>query len=411
MRSIFIFVNIVNYYTLSRLNILNCMVFYARIQVLNNKYKGEVLIVSKVLEHYNFLHNIPELGMNEVKTAAYLAQQIKEYGYNVETDINGKTGVVGVIDSGKPGPTLALRGDMDALGHVIDGQQCARHTCGHDGHSAMVLAAAQEVVQKGLLKRGKLKILFQPAEELASGALSLIRGGAIDDVDIVIGAHIQTAANVPTGTITPAMYHAAQNMVVVKFHGVQAHGSRPHLGVNAIEAANMAINAVNAIHIDPNLSYSIKPTRFICDSGAANSIPAEAVVTWDARAQFNSTMAELLKKAELAITNSAAAVGATVEIDMSLGVPAAEYTADAIEIIKKAIIKTVGESGLYKSIDLTGGEDFHNFIIAKPTISAGYFGIGCNALPGLHHPDMKFETSYLETGKDVFVNIVMDVLG
>ena len=65
MRSIFIFVNIVNYYTLSRLNILNCMVFYARIQVLNNKYKGEVLIVSKVLEHYNFLHNIPELGMNE----------------------------------------------------------------------------------------------------------------------------------------------------------------------------------------------------------------------------------------------------------------------------------------------------------------------------------------------------------
>ena len=146
------------------------------------------------------------------------------------------------------------------------------------------------------LKKGKLKILFQPAEELASGALSLIKGGAIEDVDIVIGAHIQTEANVPTGKITPAMHHAAQAMIVATFRGVQAHGSRPHLGVNAIDAANLAINGINALHLDPNLSFSIKPTRFICDPGAANAIPSEAVVTWDARAQFNSTMEELKKK-------------------------------------------------------------------------------------------------------------------
>lgn len=367
--------------------------------------------MKKTLEHYNCLHQIPEIGMTEFKTAAYLAAKLREAGYAVHEQVDGKTGVIGVMDSGKPGPVLALRADMDALGHIIDGQKCARHTCGHDGHSAMVLAAAQEAVAKGLIKKGKLKILFQPAEELASGALSLINGGAIEDVDIVIGAHIQTEANVPTGKITPAMHHAAQAMIVATFRGVQAHGSRPHLGVNAIDAANLAINGINALHLDPNLSFSIKPTRFICDPGAANAIPSEAVVTWDARAQFNSTMEELKKKAEMAITNAAAMVGATVDIAIPGGVPAAEYTAEATEIVKRAIVQVVGKDNLYKEINLTGGEDFHNFIIAKPSLQAGYFGVGCGAYPGLHHPDMKFETAYLEQGKDVFVKIVENVLG
>jgi amidohydrolase len=124
--------------------------------------------VSEVLEHYHYLHEIPELGFQEVKTSAYIADQLEKAGLKVTRNINNTTGIVAEIDSGVPGPVLALRADMDALGHIIDGVPCARHTCGHDGHSSVVLTAATALLQEGAVKRGRLKILFQPAEELGA---------------------------------------------------------------------------------------------------------------------------------------------------------------------------------------------------------------------------------------------------
>lgn len=367
--------------------------------------------MSRLMEHFNYLHTIPERGMEEFKTSAYLADQLEAAGYEVERHVGGKTGVIGVWDSGIPGPVLGLRADMDALTHVIDGVRCYRHTCGHDGHSSMVLTAAEEAKAAGLVKKGKLKILFQPAEEIASGALSMIEGGAIDDIDILIGGHVQTEANVPTGSITPAMYHAAQYMLTAHFEGVQSHGSRPHLGVNAIEAGSMAVQAVSMVHMDPNASFSAKPTRFLCDAGALNAIPAIASVSWDMRAEKNPIMEEMKKKAIHAIEAAADAVGAKVTFECEGAVPAAEYTDDAIALISAAVTDVLGADRLYTPIRLTGGEDFHYYIQHKPTLKAGYFGLGCNAFPGLHHPDMHFETKYLEDGKNVFVDVVKKVLG
>ena len=120
--------------------------------------------MSNVLEHYHYLHQIPELGFEEFKTSAYIADKLEAAGYKVTRNINNTTGIVAEYDSGKPGPVLALRADMDALGHIIDGEHCARHTCGHDGHSSMLLTAAQELIKEGNLKKGKLKLIFQPAE-------------------------------------------------------------------------------------------------------------------------------------------------------------------------------------------------------------------------------------------------------
>lgn len=367
--------------------------------------------MSRLMDHFNTLHAIPEWGMAELKTSAYLADCLEAAGYVVERHVGGQTGVVGLWDSGVEGPVLGLRADMDALTHVIDGVRCARHTCGHDGHSSMVLTAAEEAKAAGLVKKGKLKILFQPAEEIATGALSLIEGGAIEDVDILIGSHIQTAANVPTGSITPAMYHAAQYMMTARFHGVQSHGSRPHLGVNAIEAGSLAVQGVAMVHIDPNLSFSVKPTRFVCDNGALNAIPPEAVVSWDMRCEENDAMEEMKDKTRRAIESAADAVGAAVELSCDGAVPAAEYNDEAIALIRAAVTDVLGPARLAPPIRLTGGEDFHYYIRHKPSLKAGYFGIGCNALPGLHHPDMHFETKYLEDGKNVFVDIIKKVLG
>ncbi len=129
--------------------------------------------MSRTLEHFNYLHQIPELGFEEHKTSAYIGDALEAAGFQVQRNVGGTTGIVALLDSGKPGPVVALRADMDALGHIIDGRLEARHTCGHDGHSSVVLTAAEEILAEGLVKRGKLKILFQPAEELGTGAIAL----------------------------------------------------------------------------------------------------------------------------------------------------------------------------------------------------------------------------------------------
>ncbi len=366
--------------------------------------------MSRVIDLYDFLHTIPELGFQEHKTAAFLAGELKKAGFAVREQVGGATGVVGEYDSGKEGPTLALRADIDALGHMVNGQLCAMHTCGHDAHAAMVLAAAEELVASGSVQRGKLKILFQPAEELGTGALSMIKDGAVDDVDMILGVHLRPQEEITQAQALPALYHAASERLEGVFHGVPAHGARPHLGVNAIDAAAVAIAAVNAIHLNPNESYSIKATRFLCDSGVTNAIPAEATVTWDVRAELNSTMEKLIEKAKSAIRAGAATVGATVEVTNYQSIPAAEYTDDMIALLSEAITAVYGPEGLHKPVKTAGGEDFHFFIKEKPSIKAGYFGLGCGLTPGIHHPDMTFDKRALAKGQAVFVYAARKVL-
>jgi amidohydrolase len=275
----------------------------------------------------------------------------------------------------------------------------------------MVLTAAEQLVQSKLIKKGKLKIIFQPAEEIGTGALAMIKGGAIEDVDMILGVHLRPIEELKMGQATPALYHCASQRLKGVFHGVQAHAARPHLGVNAINAAVEAITAVNAIHLNPNDAYSIKATQFISDSGVTNAIPAEATVIWDVRSEQNSTMIKLLEKAKTAITAGAATVGATVDASNYNGIPAAEYSDEAIELLSEAITAVYGPGGLHEPIKTVGGEDFHYYIKEKPSIKAGYFGLGCDLTPGLHSPEMRFNKAALEKGKDVLIYAVKKALG
>ena len=137
-----------------------------------------------VVEIWRDLHKTPELGFEENKTSAYLAEALEKLGYAVTRGV-GKTGVMGVIRGAEPGPVLMLRADMDALPfRNDDGSIEAVHACGHDSHCAMVLAAASELA--GRVRRGTLKILFQPGEETLHGALEVLKSGAVDDVDLKV---------------------------------------------------------------------------------------------------------------------------------------------------------------------------------------------------------------------------------
>lgn len=367
--------------------------------------------MSKTLEHYQFLHQIPELGFTEFKTAAYIADTLTAAGFTVTRNVNGTTGVIAELNSGQPGPVLALRADMDALGHIIDGAMTARHTCGHDGHSSVILATAQDVIKEGIVKRGRLKLIFQPAEELGTGALAMVDAGVMDDVDMLLGFHVRPQEECAMGLAVPAMYYSACAAVEATITGVPAHAARPHLGVNALDAAVGAVQAVNTIHLAPNLTYSVKATRFVCDAGVTNSIPAQARVCWDLRTQFNEPMEELQSKVIQAIKHSVAAIGASADITVFKQMPAAIVDEDMTALIADAIVEVLGKEGLTEPKFTPGSEDFFHYPRQRPTIKTGFWGLGANLTPGLHHPDMHFDTAALDIGVSVFKVCVKKILG
>lgn len=362
----------------------------------------------RILDTFNALHAMPEVGFAEFRTSAWLADKIKAAGFAVETGVGG-TGIVAVLKGQEPGPVVALRADMDALAHLVDGQEVCVHSCGHDSHCSMVLTAAEELATSGI-RRGTLKILFQPAEEKLFGATRMIEAGALDDVDIVLGIHLRPIQEAKTGQATPALYHGASYIMEATINGQTAHGARPHLGVNAIDAAAAAVNAINAIHINPVIPATCKVTRLHAGGATLNQIPARAELALDLRAQQNEAMRTLLEKADKAIKAAAATVGATAETVVKGGVPGAEYHPEMIELAREAIRAVLGEEGLLDPIVTPGGEDFHNFVQAKPSLKAGYIGLGCNLTPGLHDPGMQFDHSAMIYGTEIMTYMVSKLL-
>lgn len=367
------------------------------------------MTILNVKEIYHDLHQMPELGLQEYKTSAYLADAMEKLGYEVTRNV-GVTGVLAVEKGNEPGPVMLLRADMDALPFVIDGRNVNIHACGHDAHSAMLLAAAS--VLKGKIKRGTLKILFQPAEETLEGALGIIDAGVLEGVDLALGLHIRPAQDIPFGTLSPAVKHSSSTFVKVELRGRSCHASRPHLGINTIEAAAGIINAAAAIKMNPNFSWSCKPTIINGGGTAVNIVPDHTTIMFDIRSQTNEIMTELLAKFEKVVKNVAAAYDAEAEVIYPGGViPAAvlddELTAEVAESIKEV----VGADKLMPILNNTGGEDFHYFANRYPKLKAAYFGVGVAAEPGLHHPEMHFNPDGLQNGVDVLVNMTLKKLG
>lgn len=363
----------------------------------------------RVLALYRDLHAMPEAALNEVKTSTYLAKALREAGFAVRTGVGG-TGVTGVLSGPNPGPTLALRADMDALIHMVDGHPRAIHSCGHDANSAMLLAAAEEAARRGL-GAGRLMIVFQPAEEILAGALKMIEDGLLADVDILLGMHLRPIQEARRGQATPALHHGASFVLTAVIEGKSAHGARHHLGINAVDAAAAVVNAVNAIRSNPVVPWSAKVTRLQAGGTSFNTIPDRAELALDLRCQDNALMEELIAKATRAVEAGAATVGATAKVAIRGGVPGAEFHPEAVELAREAIVHVLGPAGLLAPITTPGGEDFHSFIKRKPGLKAGYIGLGCDLTPGLHDPGMRFDLEALADGAAIHLRLVEKVLG
>ena len=204
------------------------------------------------------LHQIPEVGLNLPKTAKYVTNVLDELAIPYVKSQKDSS-IIATIQGGKPGKTLALRADMDALPILEDTGVCyasrhagCMHACGHDTHMAMLLGAAKVLKAHQAELHGTVRLLFQTAEELAMGAEIVVEEGGVDNVDAVFGTHIGTIIDktIPSGTVivTPGCCMASFDKFIVKVKGVGCHGSTPEKGVDPVNIAAHIVLSLQAIN-------------------------------------------------------------------------------------------------------------------------------------------------------------------
>ena len=356
-------------------------------------------------EVFNYLHSHPETSWHEIETTHFLKDFLTKKGFTVTT-FDDSTGLVVTIGSGKP--CVGIRSDMDALWQEINGVFKATHSCGHDAHMTMVLGALLVLKKLGFPQNGTLKVFFQPAEEKGTGALSFINKGLVDDIDYLYGVHLRPIQELRDGYASPAIMHGAAKLITGVIHGEDAHAARPHLGVNAIEVGAQIVQAIQAIHLDPMLSYSAKLTKFQAGGDSSNVIPGKALFSIDVRAQTNTAIEALTLKVKQAIEAIAILNNISIDYQIETEIVAAEVDPSAVNMMKQAIVDTVGETYFAPPIITPGGEDFHFYTLKRPTIKATMLGLGCDLTPGLHHPSMTFNHDCLLTGIEILARTVIE---
>lgn len=363
-------------------------------------------ITPKLKEVFTYLHNHPEISWKENNTTLYVQRLLQSYGFKPHL-VEGSTGLYVEIGNGKP--VIGLRTDMDALWQEVDGMFQANHSCGHDGHMTMAIGTLLLLQKLHHPENGTIRVLFQPAEEKGQGALYFIEQGLVDDIDYLFGVHVRPIQELQDGTFSPAIYHGAARLITGTIIGKEAHGARPHLGKNAIEIGASFVNALESIHVDPMIPSSIKLTKFHAGS-SANIIPGKAEFCIDARSQKNEGINVLMNDFENAVAGVEKQYGIQIEYKIDANIAAAEVDEEAMQLMRKAIVDTVGEENTRPPVVTPGGEDFHFYTLKRPNIKATMLGLGCGLHPGLHHPQMTFNRQALITGVEILTRTVLNAV-
>lgn len=361
---------------------------------------------SQVREYYQALHQMPEPGFQEHRTSAYVAGKLKRAGFQVRERIGGTTGVMGTLQRGRPGRTVLLRADMDA---ILCSQGASEgvplHACGHDANTAMVLACGTALADAGWEPSGELRLLFQPAEELLQGAKAMISAGAVEGVSAIVGIHLRPAEEAGLHEATPALCHSACGIQEFEIRGKTAHGGRPHLGINAVHAAALAVGAASAVPTPPG--SSVKATRICSMGNAVNCIPDRVRLCLDLRARTDSALSRLAEQAKEAVAGASRAVGADAGCMREERSAAAAYDRELVEAARASIEEVLGQA--LPPVCTPGSEDFH-FYRALAGIPSVYIGLGAGMRGGLHSPDMTFDAAALEDGTAILSTLVRKLL-
>ncbi len=366
------------------------------------------------------LHCIPELGFKEEKTSAYVAEYLKRQGLSVVTGI-ARTGVVGLLETGRPGPTLLVRADMDALpiteatGLPFASQHPGvMHACGHDGHTAMALVTA--TVMNALKDRinGAIKFVFQPAEEGPGGAKPMIDAGVMDNphVDCALGCHIWPT--IPEGTIgiRAGALLAAMFRFDITITGKGGHGAMPHLCVDALETGCQVVAALQRIvsrQMDP-LHPSVVTVGQFQSGTAFNVIPESANLSGTARTFDKTIWKRWPEIIDTIVKGVCQSMGAGYEMSCEQGYPPTINDPDMAGRMRRIAEDVVGVDRVVVPERTLGGEDMAFFLERVP----GCFfclGAGNDSFAGIHNPRFGFNEEILLTGVETYCRAAIDLLG
>jgi len=362
-------------------------------------------------------HENPELMFDVHRTARIVAQKLEEFGCDViETGV-GRTGVVAVI-KGKTqnsGRVMGLRADMDALPmHEATGKEYASktpgkmHACGHDGHTSMLLGAAQYLAETRNFD-GTAVMIFQPAEEGGGGGKEMVDDGFLDKYGVqdVYGMH--NFPGLPEGhfTITPGPMMAAADTFTIDVEGTGGHAAKPHQCIDTTVVAYHIVIACQSIvsrNTDPLDELVVSICSFMTESDAHNVIPQHVRIKGTVRTLSPEVQDMAEERIKLLVENTAKAYGATAKVDYNRGYPVTinthENTNFAIQVAKSIS----GDGNVEENAPpLMGSEDFSFMLNERP---GAYIGIGNGPGAYVHHPEYDFNDDIIPAGCSYWAKLV-----
>ena len=362
------------------------------------------------------IHANPELAYEEHATADLVAQRLARWGYEVHRGLAG-TGVVGTLRAGTSQRHVGLRADMDALPiRETSGKAWAStvlgkmHACGHDGHTAMLLAAARHLAATRNFD-GILHLVFQPAEEGQAGARKMLEEGFLDlfPCQAMFGMHNMPGQ--PEGKImaVPGFAMASSDSAVITVRGKGGHGAMPQTTVDAVVVAAsivMALQTVVSRNVPP-LQMGVVTVGALLAGDAPNVIPGEAELRLSIRA-FRPDVRDLLQRRVTEIAQAQALVyGASAEVDYQRRYPVLHNDPAQTEFCKQVVRDWLGADGLIEDIEpVTGSEDFAFFLEKVPGCYV-FIGNGVGSEGGcmVHNPGYDFNDRVLPTGASYWVRL------
>jgi amidohydrolase len=385
-------------------------------------------ILPGVVADRRHIHQNPELGFHEVKTAAFVADRLRALGVeDVRTGI-AKTGVTGLIKGTGSGPgagkVALLRADMDALPieeendveyrSTVPGKM---HACGHDAHTAMLLGTTRLLLQRRDRFAGTVKVLFQPAEEGGGGARVMIAEGVLEDpkVDAVFGIHVAQESPIGTVTLRPGPMMAAADRFTVVIKGKGGHGAQPHICVDPIAVGSQIVSALQTIvsrEVDPTEPAVVTVGAFRAGE-AANVIPDTAELRGTVRSFNPAVREQLATRVQELIRGIAAAMRAEAEVSYAYGYPPTVNDPAMTKFVQGVLAEVVGADNVVTSPLRMGAEDFSYFLEARP----GCFWFVGSRNPakgfvwGHHHPKFDIDEDAMAIGMATVTGVVLRYLG
>ncbi|WP_042477655.1 amidohydrolase [Bacillus ndiopicus] len=358
------------------------------------------------------LHSEPELAWEEVKTTTFICQYLESLGIPYKK--MEPTGVIAEIQGGKSGKSVALRADMDALPveelnkdlPYASKEVGKMHACGHDAHTAMLLVATKALHHIKSELAGKVRLIFQPAEEVAQGAKEMVKQGAMQGVDNVFGIHIWS--QMPTNKIScqPGPSFAAGDLYKVIFKGKGGHGAMPHTCVDtAIVASSFVMNVQTVVSRTVDAQSPAVVTIGKMDVGTRFNVIAEnAVIEGTVRCFYPETRDHIEKQLRHYAESVASMYGATAIVEYTRGSQAVINNDLSAKLVQQVAIEAFGEAALYAEKPTMGGEDFSFFLDEAPG-SFALVGSGNSEKDtewAHHHGKFNIDEDALVTGAELY---------